>query len=372
MILLSVFPSNSNVQYFSVPACLDCKEIIAQQKVTIILDDDLERLVDKRKKTLKEFYKKINCLVNSKGGILVIHATNPHYLDSFDQKVDDALCGQITNGALYQHVFRRFFYNKNHILFEVKTDRLSAERPLATLHVNSTISLNKGGQKLLYTQTAFLLDEFRKKAKPSTRNGWIQLQQLIEGEEVFISRNPPNRAQFQEPFQESAFLQAKFVKPNEELVGYCWRHLVEYISAFTKAEEGGSVFFGVNEEEEVNPGLRRVKFKVASVFLPENKHEDFRKSIREKITKEMMWVGTSDPEKPVEVNFRKVEHGGFVIEFMIKYYHGICFHKKEGPEVYRLIGPNSVVPKPVGVLEWIQRFGNECKMKIRSPIYTGQ
>ena len=398
------------------------------------LEDDLSELLGSSKK-LNEFFKYISGFQNGKGGLVVIHAKHEDQLGLFDQKVDNRLQAMIPDGKLYHKVFERSFLMPNHLVYRVKPNA-NQSRLFSTVNFNTKVSVNKGKENPTYTQMSVLIDHVsgREPSNQTSRASEGSIQFAFE-EQVMISKG-----RTREPFQESMTIQAKACETMnnsmENLVDYIWKDmkLNEYISAFTKIEGGGSVYFGIYEEkteadkwmfvtDDITHILRMMdndwevwretlqkkhtvyhvtevgspsskketgtgKFTCRGVILTNENRSDFCMRMQEKVRQNVLWFGASAPSDPVEIYFHEVENSpaaSFVIEVKVKYYHGLCFHNSDGPESYesRVISTDCEVlpysqPVRIEVINWIEPFLRECssgttgntRLRTQNPLFT--
>ena len=376
---------------------------------------DLEEVYDKTPK-LQQFYKYVNSLLNGKGGSVIIHVNNLNFLERFDQKVDKKLCDLISDGSMYHNVFKRFYFDNAHLVYEI-TPR-PRKRPWSTLDFKTKTSVNKGKEAPTYEQMKVWLQEL---CGPVNKEDTDECKiKFTLNEEVFIKKG--NRL---EPFQESMNMQAKSLPQAKKpkLDNYCWEHLKlkEYISAFTKVKSGGSVYFGVGEGKNITDAWVPVtpqwiklgfppmgtgnqpwkvwadqnvttptvyyvakqenvktketstgQFRTEALPLTKAEREQFRRGILKMVKDELKWFGTVEPQNPVEVSFcdvAKASTDHCVIEVKVNYYHGLCFHDKEGPESYRIKGPVNPCTAPVfhriPLDDWVKNFNEEAARKMK-------
>ncbi|XP_070175864.1 uncharacterized protein [Littorina saxatilis] len=395
--------------------CSSCRDIHSQRTETITLASRLDDLITKgSQKKVQEFYKYVNGFLNDKGGTIVIHARNLHALEKFDHKVDDKLNKLIPDGCLYQDKYERSYFDRNHLVYRIKP--AAKDRPLSTLDFKTKVSINKGIELPSYTQMEFLIDRFCEDDESSDDSDSECEFIFKEGEEVFIRRET-----WEEPFQENLRTQAKFVPTSSmsDLVNYCWNHLKEYISSFTKIRQSCSIIFGVGEDKEIIPEwvvsepdcveltplgkqdswriwetpqrtgggtqqqanqayfvskvaktkeLQTGKFKTVAVALSEQKHCSLKDAIERKANEELKWVGQTVPRQLLQFVFHPVEdaqHPDFcVLEIKIAYYHGLCFYDKEGPELYRCefqkSGTNSASLMRIKYEDWVKSYNENA------------
>ena len=376
---------------------------------------DLEEVYDNTTK-LQEFYKHVNSLLNGKGGAVIIHLNNLNLLERFDQKVDKKLGGLISDGSMYHDVFKRSYFDDAHLVYEI-TPR-PRKRPRSTLDFKTKTSVNKGKEAPTYEQMKVWLQVLCAPVNTEDTNK-CEIKFTLD-KEVFIEKDCRR-----EPFQESMNMQAKSLLQvkKRKLDNYCWEHLKlnEYISAFTKVKSGGSVYFGVGEGKNITrawvpvspqwikldpqpmgagnqpwkvwadqkvttPTVYYVakqenvktketstgKFRTEALPLTRAERDQFRRGISKMVVDELKWFGAVEPQNPVEVIFHDVSEAPTdhcVIEVRVNYYHGLCFHDKEGPESYRVKGPGDPRTEPVfhriPLDDWVKQFSEEAARKMK-------
>ena len=319
---------------------------------------------------LQQFYMYVNSLLNGVGGTVVIHSNNPNLLEPFDQKVDDTLTGLISDGSMYHNVFERSYFDNNHLVYRIKPSK--RPRPYSTLDFKTKTSANKGIQVPSYVQISVWLKKVCAKLQDNSESANECHMEFKKGEEVFIIKDYGR-----ESFQESTTIQAKYPMTDRRLAMHCWKSmkLNEYISAFTKIRGGGSVYFGVSEKTSrtLRHKVRSVKFIAEAIQLTEAERVQFHRGILERVVDELKWVGAEEPYDPVQVFFHHVTDppdNNYVTEVKVNYYHGLCFHDKEGPKSYRIQGPGDPRTEPkihrIPVLDWVKSFNVNAAEKMQA------
>ncbi|XP_070177173.1 uncharacterized protein [Littorina saxatilis] len=324
---------------------------------------------------------------------------------------------------MYHRVFERSYSDRRHLVYRVKA--LTGDRPFSTLDFKSKIPHNKGIESPSYVHMKVFLSELC--AVESVPEGMCAGSTELTFEQDKLVCLKDTTSSWQKPLQESMTVQTKAVfdprfyacqteKEVNSLVNYCWSKLKEYITSFTKIEEGGSVYFGVFEHKQKRPiwttaepmcmqfltitpaglgeGLKvwqdnskgknktyyvskeaktneeqSGELRAKAIPLSKNCREHFKRRIAEQVEREMLWTGREKPRDPVQVYFHKVEQSGEsdgrVIEIRVNYYHGLCFSDKNGPEAYipkdknaNKINATSQL-QLVPVEDWIQSFKSE-------------
>ena len=339
--------------------------------------DDLEDVYHDNQ-TLQQFYKYVNSLLNGVGGVVVMHSNNPNLLEPFDQKVDEKLSGLISDGSMYHDVFERSYFDNAHLVYRIKPRE--RPRPYSTLDFKTKTSANKGKLVPSYVQMSVWLKKLSAEPNDSSESANEGHMEFINGKEVFIIKDNER-----ESFQESTTIQAKSLTTKKhEHAEHCWEKmdLNEYISAFTKIRGGGSVYFGVAEDYGITKKhrVKTVKFITKPIQMTEEERVRFFRGIRERVENKLKWVGAKGPCYPVQVFFHHVANAQAdhcVIEVKVNYYHGLCFHDKDGPESYRIKGPGDPRTEPeihrIPLDDWVKSFNVNAaeKMKAYEPVWPG-
>ena len=312
----------------------------------------------KDKPKLRQFYKGINSLLNQKGGCLVIHAESTENLDTFHQKVDGKLCSLIPDHSLYTDVYDFSFLDAQHIVYRVRP--LQAGRLYSVLDFHSRTSLNSGRGLLTPFQAAQILATEKRGVK---RKRGVSVSE--QGVSVRFTAKQQALDSDGRPLHESSTVEAKAVQENKpQLADHCWHnlHLPEYISAFAKNQDGGSIYFGLKEIDfAASPGkLKAVILVPEEVDFTSAERLSFKQNIFERVRDEMAYVGTSSPSNPIEVIFHKVygaAENACVIEVKVKFYDGLCFASSEGPELYQYVlgdQPGEPNDEAISISDWYE------------------
>ena len=336
--------------------------------VVVLPAPDLEDVYHETR-YLQQFYMYVNSLFNGVGGAVVIHSNNPNLLEPFDRKVDDTLTGLVSNGSMYHDVFERFYSDDAHLLYRIKPSK--RPRPYSTLDFKTYTSANKGIQVPSYVQISVWLKKVCAKLQDSSESANECHMEFKKGKEVFIIKDNER-----ESFQESTTIQAKYPTTECGRAMHCWKSmkLNEYISAFTKIRGGGSIYFGVSEKPEFTERheVRSVKFMTKAIHLTEEERVRFHRGILESVVDELKWVGDEEPYDPVQVFFHDVANAPAdhcVIEVKVNYYHGLCFHDKEGPESYRIKWPVDPRTEPeihrIPFDDWVKSFNANAARQMK-------
>ncbi|KAK7483508.1 hypothetical protein BaRGS_00025307 [Batillaria attramentaria] len=311
-------------------------------------------------KIISTFLNAMNALLNKGEGCVFFHIDDPNLVGFFDEAVDDKLKLLIPNDFLFHQVFERTHIDKNHVVFRVR----STKRPfISTLSFNSKVSLDRGLDDPTHAQMRRWIEEGSLSLQTSVQNTIASKLTFKKGKEVMVRNDGGSEV----PFQESVEMQAKQFEPKPETMletdwfmnvkEFLWAKSRPYITAFSKLQTGGSVFFGLREEK-----LEGVtgKFVCDGIKLSENKRADVDKTIRNKIKTEMAWLIHDcpkgwNPEHAVSVVFHAVtanEPDLCVVEIAVKSVRGVSFYDKQ-PVAYKLTSRGS--PQPVTFEEWAKR-----------------
>lgn len=327
-----------NVHFFT--ECDKCRELKQAQfqETRIILEKDpmddsgnnRSRSRSQRNVQLQDFLRAINALLNSRGGGVIIHFKFPYKVALFDEKVDDKLLQLIVDDTFFHENFERYFIDENHVIFRVITRK---RRKYSTLNFQSKISFDKGLDFPTQAQMERWMkyvsnDDTSVDDQQSRQSGSITFVKDSVVREVIVDSRS-------HVFLENSKLQAKSIPANCDISEYCWEKVKEYISAFSKIRSGGSVFFGLKEER--TDEKRTGKLICEGISLEPSQRQQLINYLRSNITKEMLWLAQNSPLNPVDVKFHPVNGGTdnlCVIEIAIKYFHGVSFFMKDGPEAW--------------------------------------
>ncbi|KAK7491176.1 hypothetical protein BaRGS_00017613 [Batillaria attramentaria] len=396
--------------------CPDCNSLqkkVALGTVTCIkLENNLEDLCV-RKENRADFLKIMNALLNTEGGgAVIVHTRMPHCLDDFHQKVDDALKALIPDDSSFTDNFARKENDKNHVVFRVKPR--PSTNYVSTFCFHTKMSLCKGLDNPSHGQIRRIINTISKEESQSNpvRENYIKLE---KGREV---RGPHG------VFQESSSVQAKDVKrksndaehktkrvqthvekshegatstgePNCEntntagtssydvfyepqFVNKCWDKLSvrDFISAFAKEDDGGVLYLGLEERKATEKGCPQTLYLCRGFRGLEQKHrEEFCDRIREKVCTSMLWLGKNKPENPVDVIYHKPINGESdlrVVEIQVKYFHGLCFYYKEGPESYWFPTPLLSQPEKIKLEDWVVKNGGGKELIEQRPQFNSK
>ncbi|KAK7501790.1 hypothetical protein BaRGS_00006876 [Batillaria attramentaria] len=340
--------------------CEKCRRFEATNSVVVAQDLITDVVTKQRnaKKALGQFFETINAALNkTEDETVCIHTKNPHLLGEFDKKVDDKLAKLLSDDSFYEENFDRYIYDPNHVVFKVK----ERKRPISILDYATKVSLNKGLTDPTYTQmTRFV------KLIHSERQGKTSPTQTAEfvfarNDEVKVKAEPGV------PFQESVRVQAKPAKDKlrglpgsdtndnriDKQLDLWWKEqdLPEFISAFTKLHDGGSVFLGVLEIFDERIQTR--KFMSHGIVLNGDERRELKTKLQQKIN-EMKWFSplSEDPNGVINVTYHEVRNGEeneCVVEVSVKYFHGLSF-VGGGPKAFERQGNNKPTEIPFNTL----------------------
>ncbi|XP_070175702.1 uncharacterized protein [Littorina saxatilis] len=326
----------------------------------------------------------------------------------------------ISDFSFYTDIFSLSLKDTKHILYKVKPR--SKCRPYSAFDFKTKTSLNKGKGETSSTQVAHVLAGERYSKKDTSKRRSDVCIDLEYKKEAKICRKSGKG--WSEPLHESATVQIKAIIPgsigNKSLEQYCWEDikLGEYISAFAKIPEGGSVYIGLSEESKwdkkwdsaerlardvlevrrsqkkdwdvwkepnsKNPTVFFVAKKSSKVHKKEvktgkiitegiqinrNDRDKFCDSIYTRIQNNVTYVGASKPpDNPIEVCFHPIKDAPccntYVIQIKVEYYPGLCFYSSDGPELYKgTLHPRSALLtyEDVGIDDWLASFDLSIK-----------
>ncbi|KAK7474170.1 hypothetical protein BaRGS_00034578 [Batillaria attramentaria] len=338
-------------QAFSEPVETDCK-VCSDLRGALIRN--ITFMMDKLLKKPDDLLKALSAFMNDGGGVVFIHATDPHDLGELDKAIDDKLRKLIPDNNLFDQMFERHFdADPHHIKFRVYPRERNS--PLSTYCFNSPISLNKGIEEPTHAEMLkFLKALTNKSVSPPEKNppkdredddvGATVYGKHVENNEVLGNNN-------KYVFQEDSRTQAKDVDrrkgERQEIPKDFFNKMMigKYISAFSKARAGGAVHLGIEEEK------KNSRFRSRGFLFPTNEvRERVKDEVFTKILDSMFWYGLPEPKSCIEIEFcpveadpQKMEQGDarqlYVVEVKISYYEGVAFSKACGPEAYTFSGP---------------------------------
>lgn len=205
----------------------------------------------RKKESVSRFLQIINALLNEGGGIVCVHTSTPHLLGLFDEAVDEHLLSLIPDDTFFDDNFERHYRDTKHVIFRVRPRR----RPFSTYDFNTKVSTDKGLVDPTHGQMRYFLKELSQ-THPDQQGNEILGQNIslrfTEDSEVEVSIGNTDIV-----FQEDAGTQAKKLslksKGNQEQWTYedilsCFeekKRLQKYITAFSKRQTGGSIYWGV-------------------------------------------------------------------------------------------------------------------------------
>ena len=417
--LLVLRKFNNNICFSS--GCQTCskKDDLPFSGVIYTADENLfSKTVgeEQEQEELNKFLQIMNALYNQGSGAVIVHTDEPHRLNKFDEKVDNELHNMITDQSCFTDCFERFHYDDKHIVFRVKPK----ERRLSTLVPNTRISVEHGTVDPSQAQLQYL-NETASRKQDDTPTSANEVTLILEKDkEVFVGLKSRKVA-----FQESRHTQAKQFpkrtikllkdesKTTEErirqLANDCvkGRRLCKYVSAFSKLDGGGSVYFGLEEKkinsvkrwrrvedeeykdvftvhhpefsawkdgnvycvarEEDVPVKNEVKtgeFICQGISLNSEERRLLSKYIKEKIKTDMLWLSRFRSPFPVQVKFLNVPRTSdhCVVQVKVEKYHGLSFYKPEGPLSYELSSQKRLqTVRSITVEKWLKRVHKDHK-----------
>ena len=211
---------------------------------------------ERKKEIVSRFLQIINALLNEGGGIVCVHTSTPHLLGLFDEAVDELMLSLIPDDTFFDDNFERHYRDTKHVIFRVRPRR----RPFSTYDFNTKVSTDKGLVDPTHRQMRYFLKELSQ-THPDQQGNEILGQNIslrfTEDSEVEVSIGNTDIV-----FQEDAGTQAKTLslksKGNQEQWTYrdilhCFEkkeRLQKYITAFSKRQTGGSIYWGVYEHKQ--------------------------------------------------------------------------------------------------------------------------
>ncbi|KAK7465113.1 hypothetical protein BaRGS_00037692, partial [Batillaria attramentaria] len=393
--------------------CAECKIVFPtsflQTQIYLVFPTNMGDWIQKRGSQAKElnksiFFKSVNALLNCGGGAIFIHAET-RILHFFDDQVDDTLMKMVPDDSVFEENFEQKVLDQNHVVFRVKP----GHRPLSTWSFNTKLSLNKGLIDPNHYQMRRLLSKIGTavdQAPDYTHSSNIRaLYPAKRGERMRFQVPQSDTDDDQQKsrilwFHENSSIQAKAladasVTNGTGMLNYLWSGLKQplphFITAFSKQDQGGSVFLGIKEEKLIKPAWHAVENMegLASVFETERifwktaqqeknpkvlyfaKPEDAQKKeeqtgcfecegvplteddkasmvdlLKKNLEKDLLWYPKAPESAPVELKFHPVQPSGggqrdqsgekqlFIVEARVKKVPGICFQDKRGPGAF--------------------------------------
>lgn len=334
------------------PQCATCGDLMEASFLFVFLPELLELTVSDRKLGKKDkdlvlysFLKAVNALLNEGGGVVCIHEANLALLNLFDEQVDGKMMNLISDDSFFHENFERLVGNDNHIIFRVQQRR----RPISTLHFNTKMAANKGLLEATHANMRYLM------RKISTRPGQQELdcQRTRDTHVAFVKEQCVD-------MRENVCTQLKSLcnfrpQHNEnkikELARFMWEELrlKEFITAFITLPNGGSVFFGLNEEKKIKLHKEVITGNIIcdGITLDKDERDQLTIAIRENICNQdlMCWLSTSEVRNPVQIQYHPVTGGAadlFVLEVKVNKVHGAVFYRNDscyvtsGPMAFKL------------------------------------
>ncbi|XP_070177513.1 uncharacterized protein [Littorina saxatilis] len=311
-----------------------------------------ENTVNRRNKferytELDNFFRCIAALLNSGGGIAVLHTESTHLFGVFQELVRDRLVRMIPDDSLFTAHFEANVHDDHHVYFRVKAN---AGRSVCISAFHTKLRVGTSLRDPTQSQFRKLLRELTGQHSQISE-GQKRVRKLIlgnSGDVVTVGISTDIGACRTFMFQETEEMDARRLPTVEEnnpakVFEYIWRSLPFFISAFSKLSAGGSVFYGIAEQkwtssEKAVPGN-------AGRFMYEGALILDKGQLREQITTSakmaLLWYPSFPKDDPVDVVFHPVntEDPGvqcYVVEVAVRHFPGVVFYNKEGPEVYEL------------------------------------
>ncbi|XP_067649633.1 uncharacterized protein [Haliotis asinina] len=322
----------------------------------LVKEDKKTRKTAREDKT-EELTKKVSALRNAGGGALLIHllglSPNDRCLALFNEYVDDTLTKLIEDGVLFVDTYSKIWLSE-HTTSEKYQEYL-------VLIVKSSLSLTTADFKTKVTSDENL-------TRPTTLN----IKKLLFNEQQQKEKRPKIRG-IDDSIQEGRDIEFKsfhktpfegiITQTNvKEVLEYIWKdlRLREYISSFTKIQDGGSYYLGIGEGlEEITGYNYKTKNKILSgIRVEPSLHETVKKGLTELIRQHtIVQIGNAaqprSADSLVKFKFHEVDKDQvYILEVAVGYTPGCVFY--DTPEVYTMIeGSTQMIP--VEFSEWLEK-----------------
>ncbi|MCB4774998.1 MAG: hypothetical protein LGB71_06925 [Sulfurovum sp.] len=218
----------------------------------------------KRQQTIEGVVDIINAFLNEGKGVLCIHSEDSCFLDQFHQQLDDHLNSMLSDGSLFDENYElnyNFEVDPFRVVYRVKPRNRTA--PI-TENFKTKGSLDKGVTNLVRQQVQTLLQKVSRSKRPApSEMPRVQFNFVNKGEvEQFVENRYRQAKRFPTVHSGPKSRRMSFPK----LVDSVWELVVNYISAFSKNEVGGSVFFGISEEKD-EPAMKWSQVREKKAFI---------------------------------------------------------------------------------------------------------
>ena len=312
------------------------------------------------------------------------------------------LRGLIANLSLYEDNFERLVVDHQHVVYRIKP---TPHPRISVFNFHSMLSDNRGLVEPSQAQIQHLIQSC---SSASSNTGVREVDRREASIEFQLMRPvslyPSCRVHLHE-VDSSAVERKRLGSYGANVISYWWDDLglPKYIAALSKQQTGGSVYLGIAEQavpagkawEEVEncdlgalfPGCRK-KVWVATgdgrqgadvqhlardedVPLAEGLHTGtyvcqglqlsrqerlvLETDLLEKVRSQMLWYPRYPVKEPLFLTFHPVRGGETdlcVVEVVVSKFHGVAFHRSDGPEVYGIksIGSNHKI-RPLALEE---------------------
>lgn len=273
-------------------------------------------------------------LRNSGGGVLIIKTegtSEASYRNKFHKVFDSMFNLYVFENEMFNNVyeFQETKIKDNLLIFVQGSSRI------VTTETNTRVPIPRGTD-LISAQRLFNLFPLKTWKRSSIQSRWT-----------------PTNHKKHYPYEESTDIQFKSyreVSDFEHIKHRMQEDIRNYVSAFTKVKNGGSIFFGI---EEIPTESKSNTTPVASglkIPLNDDKISDLKEFCREIITERMCWLSRDNSsnadyktlmpksvEKCYKIEFHLLSGNGEskrVIELSVAHFEGIVFQSNEGPTAW--------------------------------------
>ncbi|KAJ8309017.1 hypothetical protein KUTeg_013891 [Tegillarca granosa] len=293
---------------------------------------------EKQKEQKNEMRKNICALRNSGGGVLITRIkgdSEAGYSNKFHKVFDDMFKEYLFEDEKFGDIYQ-FENKKDGFLIFVQ-----GSSKIVTTETNTMATIHKGTEKITCQDLIyyFPLEECK---THDIQSRWVQ-----------------SRYKDEYPYEESDTIQFKSfraVKNFRNLKNNFKDDIKIYVSAFTKAKTGGSIFFGI-EEIPIKSNTKPVVEGIG-ISLTDNEISNLSDFCGEVLTQSMYWLTVDCSSEtgfrkltPNEIqNYYKLDWYSLpgtrerkhVIELAVAPFEGIVFHSKEGPTAWEVDGNGEV------------------------------
>lgn len=303
----------------------------------------------------------------------------------------------------------RLVADEQHVIYRVKP---TADPRISVFNFHSLLSDNQGLVEPSQAEIQFLIQRC---SLPSSEMGANGVNEHVETHEFQHTRPvrlyPSCRVHLHEV--DSSAIKRKLPSSYEaKVVSYWWDDLglPRYIAAFGKQQAGGSIYLGIAERTEdgqkaweevencdlgtIFPGCQKKVWVAAAagkgkaaiyhvandedVPLTEEGHTGtyicqglqlnqrersaLKATLLRRIRSDMLWYPSYPARVPLSVTFHPVSGGGrdlCVVEVKVSKFHGVAFHRRDGPEMYgiKTVGSNNTI-RFITIEELVKQFNS--------------